>query len=160
MKKFRVPQREVVATVTLYGGQQRRGRLFVPPSGPRGGPGRLTDRLNDDSERFLALSDEGSGCLVSKDRIVHVDLDSEQGALELEPQVAAHEIRVRVEVAGGSPIEGVLPYTMPPDKERLIDYLNAAPRFIPLLGGEGLVLLNRDYVTAVTGMEHRASETG
>jgi hypothetical protein len=115
--------------------------------------------LNDDSERFLALSDEGSGCLVSKDRVVHVDLDSDQRAVELEPQIDAHEIRVRVEVAGGSPLEGVMPYTMPPDKERLIDYLNAAPRFIPLLGKEVLVLLNRDYVTAVTSLEEQASET-
>jgi hypothetical protein len=52
-----------------------------------------------------------------------------------------------------------MPYTMPPDKERLIDYLNAAPRFIPLLGKEVLVLLNRDYVTAVTSLEEQASET-
>ena len=153
MKKFQVPQRQVRAAVRLHGGAERRGYLYTATSGPGGGPGRLSDRLNDASERFLAMSDEQRGCLLSKNHIVEIELDADQRDVELDAESELHQTRVRLDLAAGQTLEGVIPYTMPPDKERLLDFLNAAPRFIPLLGDEGLALVNIDYVTAVTNLE-------
>jgi hypothetical protein len=158
MKRFRVPRREIRATVLLHGGTERRGTLFASASAPGGGPGRLSDRLNDDTERFLALAEEGPGCLVSKERIVRIDIGADQVETELASQGDAHRVRVRVELAVGPALEGVIEYTMPPGEERLLDYLNAAPRFVPLLGAEGASLLNRDYVTSVTALSGEGAE--
>jgi hypothetical protein len=152
-KRLRVPQREVQAEVELYGRDRRSGHLYVPAIAPGGGAGRLCDRLNDPSEQFLALTDDGPGCLISKDRIVKVVLDADQREVELETEVEMREVKVRVDLAGTDAVEGTLPYNMPPDRGRLIDYLNAAPRFIPLIGSNRFALLNRDYLTVVTNLE-------
>jgi len=151
VKQLRVPQREIQAEILLYGGQRRRGRFYVPASGPDGGPGRLIDRLNDASEGFLALAEEGSGCLVSKQRIVCVELVRDEHEVELTGDES--RVAVRIELAAGPTLEGEMPYAMPPDKSRLIDYLNAASRFIHLLAGERLMLVNRDFLTTVNRLE-------
>jgi hypothetical protein len=148
VKSLRVPQREVRAEIRLHGGQTRSGLLFVPAQGPDGSPGRLTDRLNDADEAFLALRDEATGVLVSKHRIVHVELPRSEVAVEVVDAVT--QVAARVQLADGSALDGVLPYAMPPDRARLLDYLNTAPGFLQLVAGEKLVLVNRDFITTVT----------
>ena len=150
MKMFRVPQREVPVIVELRDGSERRGHLYASASGPGGRPGRLIDRLNDDEERFLPLTDGGRGWLLNKDWIVRVAVDVDHRALELESEAGAHRVEVRFEMASGSAIEGTVFYTMPPDKQRLLDYLNSEGRFIPLRHDGGAWLINRDHITQVT----------
>ena len=152
MKSLRVPQREVHAELRLHGGETRSGLLFVPAAGPDGGPGRLTDRLNDSHEAFLALKEAGAGTLVSKQRIVRVSLAASEREVEVKDQES--RIPALVQLADGTRVEGEVLYAMPADRSRLIDYLNSAPRFIQLIesrvDGDRLVLINRDFLTTVT----------
>ena len=55
MGEFAVPQRQVRVQVLLQDGRQLSGEVYVPETGPYGQPGHLIDRLNQESEDFLAL---------------------------------------------------------------------------------------------------------
>jgi hypothetical protein len=149
MKIFQVPQRTVSVRAYLEGGHELDGVLFAPASGPDGAPGRLCDRLDEEQERFIALRQGEQTDLVNKRSIVWLRLTGEDARLESHEGETAREVRVRVWVDGDRVVEGMVAYTMPPEKARILDYLNAAPPFVPIHGEEGLTLVNRDRVLRV-----------
>ena len=142
--------------VELHDGNERRGILYAAASGPGGGPARLIDRLNDGDERFLPLTDGKQGWLLNKDWIVRIAVAADHQALELESDAGTRRVEVRLEMAAGPALEGSIFYTMPPDKRRLLDYMNAGGRFIPLRQGGGAWLVNRDYVAQVIDKSEQA----
>ena len=153
MKIFEVPRRQIEARVIVSGGETMVGVLYTAATGPTGGPGRLSDRLNDPQEAFLPLATPHRRCLLNKERIVEVHVAIADEELEFPEGAAAHRAQVRVTLAGGSDLEGSILYTMPSGQERLLDYLNAAPRFLPVLCGETVILVNRSYVVAIVGID-------
>jgi hypothetical protein len=153
MKMFQVPRRAVDVQVLLRSGIELPGTLYAAASGPDGRPGRLGDRLNEDAERFVALRSGDDGCLLNKSWILMVQLDLAEEAQELEQTAAMREVQVRLKLAGGTVLEGRLPYSMPPGRGRLIDYLNEAPHFIPLICSDRLTMVNRDFVVKIRAVE-------
>ncbi len=149
MDLFRVPRRETAVRVLLDDGRILDGEFFTAVQGPDGLPGRVVDRLNDSSEEFLALRAAEDRFLLNKSGIVSVQIEGERTEiLGIEPG-AGREIPVRLGLAGGTGLVGRLVIAMPPERSRVIDYLNSVPRFFPLLG-EGLVtLVQRTYVVSV-----------
>ena len=133
MLTYRVPQRQVRVRVHLRQGDPLPGSLFVPADGPGGSVSRLSDRLADPRDRFLALSHENTSRLISHDWILYVELLSdEDAAIEIEPG-AGDPVAVTCRLADGSALEGEVSFAMPPGRERLIDYLNSQPHgFVPL----------------------------
>jgi hypothetical protein len=158
MEKYRVPQREFPVRITLVNGETLDGVLFAPATGPDGAPGRLVDRLNDAEEHFLPLARSGQAGLLQKGSVVAVHLDPVLGAAELHDGEHAREVRIRVILETNLELEGDVNYTMPPEKGRILDYLNAAPRFVPLLTGEGTTLFNRERVVRVEALAEPESE--
>ncbi len=146
MTSFRVPQRRVEARIRLGDGRQLQGTLFTAEAGPGGAPGRLADRLNDAQERFFPFVADGVGRLLNKSGVVLVVLGAGAGEAELPAEVADREVAVRLTLRSGEEIQGHLPYTMPPERGRLLDYLNSASRFVPIRVGEELCLVNLRYV--------------
>jgi hypothetical protein len=149
MKIFQVPQREVQVQVILEGGQELEGTLYAPTAGPSGGPGSLSDRLNDDREQFLPLVGAESACLVSKSWIVAIRLSQGEEKLEFQESDQAKECSVILTMKGGLKLSGRLQYTMPVEKRRILDYLNAAPQFIPLLENGRVALINRSFMVRI-----------
>jgi hypothetical protein len=153
MKVFQVPQREVQVEVLLSGGERLNGTLYAPQAGPSGGPGRLSDRLNDGEERFLPLvADEGAH-LVSKSRVMAIHLPPGEEDLEFEEGDQAKECSVELYLEGGVVLTGSLKYIMPVERLRIIDYLNAAPEFIPLLDNGRVVLVSRRFLVRIRDLE-------
>jgi len=144
MEELRVPQRKVQVRVLLAGGTELDGLLFAPAQGPDGRPGRLIDRLNDTSEGFLPLVRGQEKWLLSKSWLVSITL--EPGEDDREPIDGEDVQRVAIELFGGGHVEGELRYTMPATRARLLDYVNAAPRFVRLLRDDGLSVVNRDFI--------------
>lgn len=154
MDQFRVPQRRIAVALTLAGGEEIEGELYAPTAGRDGAPGRLGDRLNDEHERFLPLSSASGGILIGKRSIVAVRLGPEDSAIEMGEQDPAREVRlIRVSLENGAALEGRVAYTMPPERRRLMDFLNAAPRFVPLLDGETVTLINTERVVEVRRLD-------
>lgn len=143
MLTYRVPQRKVQVVVHLTQGDPLVGKLFVPAEGPGGKPVRLSDRLAEPGDRFLALVQEDNSRLISRNLIVRVELLVDEDAeSEMEPG-AGEPILVTCRLADGSILEGTVSFAMPPGRERLIDYLNSRPEgFVPLRTGKTLSLVH------------------
>lgn len=148
MHTLRIPQRMVPVRVLLADSQTVEGGFYVPAIGPDGRPGRLLDRLNDDAEEFVPLAGRYE-TLLSKSSIVYVQLASGQERLEGIEATLAREQQVRLVLSLGNTAEGWLRYLMPEEKARLLDYLNVAPRFIPLIGAQRVTVVNRRFITSV-----------
>jgi hypothetical protein len=162
MKIFRVPQREIVAHITMEDGEILKGILFVPATGHGGGPGRLSERLNDveERERFIPLAQESNAFLVNKTRMMLVELPPGEEELEFPEVESGREREVEVGMKGGLQLAGRLKYTMPVEKERILDYLNAAPLFIPMLRNGRAVLLNSRYLVRIKDLESGSGGQG
>ena len=148
MDTLRIPQRMVPVRVLLADSQVVEGGLYVPAVGPDGRPGRLLDRLNDDAEEFMPLAGRYE-TLLSKSSIVHVQLASGHERVEGIEDTLAREQQVRLVLRRGSPVQGWIRYLMPEEKARLLDYLNVAPRFIPLIGTRRVTVVNRCFIVSV-----------
>ena len=56
---------------------------------------------------------------------------------------------MRISLAGGTSLLGRLAIRMPPERARVLDYLNSAPRFVPLLGERQVTLVQKHFVVTV-----------
>ena len=154
MEIFRVPKREVPVRVSMDNGQTLDGILFVATVGTDGRLGRVLDRLNDTEEEFLPLACGEDHLLLNKSGVMMVEEPEEKD--QLDSDAGAEEMPVRVTLIGGTNLVGRLRMRMPPERARVLDYLNAAPRFIALFGENGATLIQRSYIMYVRTL---ASET-
>lgn len=153
MKIFQVPQREVRVEAILGGGERLEGALYAPTAGPGGGPGRLSERLNDGDEHFLPLVSEDGAHLICKDWLMVIRMPEGEEELEFEQSDQVRDCRVEMHLEGGSVLTGRLKYLMPLEKRRILDYLNAAPRFITLLENGRAILVNRRFLIRMRDLE-------
>jgi len=154
METLRVPKRAVEVRLLLEGGESLEGALYVPPTGPYGGPGRLIDRLNDEAEAFMPLVSDGSHThLVSKTRILTLEIEAGQEDLEPIDTFASRELLVSIETVGGLTLSGRLVFVMPPGQRRTLDFLNAAPPFISLADEDKTTLIRRSGIISVREQE-------
>jgi len=159
MDTLRVPKRAVEVRLLLEGGESLEGELYVPPTGPYGGPGRLIDRLNDEAEAFMPLVSGGLHThLVSKTRILTLEIAAGQEDHEPIDTFASRELDVTVDAIGGLTLSGRLVFVMPPGQRRTLDFLNAAPSFISLANEDKTTLIRRSGIISVR--EHEENPTG
>lgn len=138
----------VPVRVRLEDGRALDGGFYVPTMASEGRPGRLLDRLNDDTEYFLPLAGRYE-TLLNKEWIVTVQLASGHDQLEGIEEDFASEQRVRIDLAAGESLEGWIRYLMPEEKTRLLDYLNCAPRFIAVMSEPRVTLVQRRFIVGV-----------
>jgi hypothetical protein len=155
---FRVPKDPVSVSLTLEGGLRVRGRLYLcPEAGGHAGRERVLELLTSDAP-FLPVTDETGTRLVNKRRIVTLEIEDRYDAeLEEEETGPGLEVPVLVHLCGVSAeaalLEGRIALVMPPGHLRLLDYLNAAGRFFPVLTGpSGVTLCSVKHVVAVRGL--------
>ncbi len=153
MNDLAVLQREVEVELHLQDGRDLEGTMFVPLIGPDGGPGHLIDRLNEESEEFVALRENQRIHLIHETRILTVRVDDdaveERVEREIEEAPSSHRLLVKMHLTSEAEIIGQLSYVQPQDHERLQDYLNTARRFIPLRVQSQLLYVNRQQVVSV-----------
>lgn len=145
MIEYQVPRREVGATVVLDDGRRLECQLFTAVSSPEGGPQRVLERLNDSQEEFVPVSCGDDRFLVSKPGIVTVQI-TQQDELDAMESDAGREAPVRLCLAGGLSLVGRFRIVMPPERSRVLDYLNEAARFVPLFGEDRVTLVQRSYI--------------
>ena len=56
---------------------------------------------------------------------------------------------VGMHLTGGINLVGRFEISMPPERSRVIDFLNVASRFVPLFGEDRVTLVQRSYIVAV-----------
>jgi hypothetical protein len=90
--------------------------------------------------------------LLNKAGIIWVQLTGATAA-EVGDVDAGRPAPVRFTLAGGLSLVGTLSIVMPPERARVIDYMNAAGRFVPLFGDGLVTLVRRSFVVSVRSAE-------
>lgn len=149
MEQLRVPQRQVEVTLRLDSGRQLRGRLFVTDVAAGGGRAyTLLDRLNESGDRFVPFEGD-ERTVVACASILYLVYERRPDAEELEVEEADASPSVAITLRDGSELSGEVRFNMPPDRRRLLDFLNAAPAFFALSKGDRRWLVNRDAIQEI-----------
>ena len=147
MDELRVPTVAVPAEVLCQDGRRLVGTVFVPAAASHhDGPTRPEEWINDGRE-FFALLPEGAASPVI--------LNKEQLVADTVPAAADTgfhaDVLREVEIeAGGVTLVGTLHVDMPENHQRVLDYLNLAPAFVPLYAGSRLHLVHKRHVARLT----------
>lgn len=158
---LRVPTATFVAVVQLAGGQEIRGRFFVPShTSLHPGPMRPDERLNDDSDFFPFLpADAAEPVILNKRQVAWVSFDFRSFPTpsgDESPEVHSRpEQRVSVWCRDRL-LEGVLLIDLPEDKSRVLDLLNQPERFLRIRDGDLLHYVSRDHISKVVELTGRA----
>jgi hypothetical protein len=114
------------------------------------GPESPLDMLNR-PEAFFAMTLEGEQpVLLAKSQVVALRLPAEAAGGDPARESAARRMEMAVEFSDGTRLEGAVLLELPPDRLRLLDFLNFAPAFFGLRTGADLQVVNRSHVRAVS----------
>jgi hypothetical protein len=156
MDMYRIPRREVPVRILLDDGRTLDGTLFTAETGPGGPPEDVLHYLNETGEGFVPLLCGRDSFLLNKAGIVWAQLTGEAAREIAGGAIDARHVPARVSLAGGLSLFGTLAIAMPPERSRVVDYLNAAGRFLPLLSEGTVTLVQCRFVVTVrsgTGAE-------
>jgi hypothetical protein len=156
MDDLKVPKRRVPVSVTLAGGLQTRVAFFLADVAP-GHPGHecLCDLLEDDAP-FLPAVDMVTGAITFISRaalvVAEAGVDADRGPGD--DLGLPTEFAVEVTVVEGQRLRGYVSYVRPPDRARLVDFLNDDRQFLPLHGdGDTVRFVHKRYVSRIDPLE-------
>jgi hypothetical protein len=153
MEIYRIPRREIPVRVLLDDGRTLDGTLFTHESGPGGRPQDVLHHLNESEGDFVPLVCGRDSFLVNKAGIVWVELAGEPAQEITSNAVGAQHVLARLRIAGGASVAGTLAIVMPPERSRVLDYLNAAGRFVALFREGTVTLVQRHFIVTVRSGE-------
>lgn len=151
MEDLRVPKHRAAVEVLLPGGACRPVALFLAEAAPgHAGPERPSDLLNGAGE-FMPAFDEERGVMsflqrgaIALLRVPRALEEDEADALTLPTE---HEVEVHL--GDGTVLSGLVSFVRPPERSRLVDFLNEAPPFFKLLEPGSVALVNKRHVSRV-----------
>jgi hypothetical protein len=146
MNELRVPTVALPAEIVCADGRTLLGRIFVPAAASHHeGAMRPEEWINEPRWFFPFLPDDATGPLIlNKEQLVLVSV----GFTPSEDH-AELERAVRIDCAGRT-LEGNLHIEMPTNQQRVLDYLNQPPSFVPLFAGDRVHLVHKRHVTRIT----------
>lgn len=151
MDELRIPKRRVEVELVLAGHGARRVVLFLSDFAVgHDGAERVSDLLNDPPD-FLPARDLATDqvLFVQREQVVVARVAREPEPEDAERYTLPTEHEVVLLLADGQRVSGLVTYVLPPDRSRLVDYLNAAPPFVRVHEGEREAYVNRRYVVCV-----------
>lgn len=154
MDAYRIEKARQQVTLTLVGGDELRGHIFIPilPSGHDAEVDPAA--LFNDAEPFFPLElDGGDVLLVSKSRVVEVAGLPMREQDEVLRESAPMSL-LQIVLAGGVAHFGSMRLDVRADRPRLLDLLNDShDRFIPLYTDHGIRLVNRALIECVRPLD-------
>jgi hypothetical protein len=153
---YRIETTQKAVILIMLGGEELPGKVFIHSSSYR--PFELEDvseLFNSDSP-FLPLELEtGEVILVSKERVAEVAADRSDEPSEQPPRGApAPTALLQIVLVGGEVRLGSIRLEAPPDRARVLDYLNAlTSRFLTLHTSNEARLINRSLIDRVRPLD-------
>lgn len=150
---YRIPRREVEARILLDDGRTLDAALFTADVATGGRAEDVLHLLNGTDVEFVPVVSGKDSFLLGKAGLIWVQLTGEPAREIAREAEAGRRVPVRLSLAGGMSVVGTLMILMPPDRSRVVDYLNAAGRFLPIFG-EGIVtLVQRRFIVSARSSE-------
>lgn len=151
MDELRIPKRRVPVDVVLPGGVTRNVLVFLSEAAPgHEGPERLSDLLNG-SDAFIPAQEANGGGMTFLHRtsiaVARVAAEFDLDAASFTPET---EHEVEIALADGSHLCGRVRYSLPPERARLVDFLNRAEPFFRLVERDAVALVGRAHVARVS----------
>ncbi|MGZ6143313.1 MAG: hypothetical protein ACXWLM_08240 [Myxococcales bacterium] len=147
--ELRVPKRRAQVEVLLPGGAARQVTVFLAEYAPRhSGPERLSDLLNAQDD-FVPAVDVATDTMTFLNRhgIAAARVEREwELAGELE---GGEQHEVELTLVDGTTLRGTVAFVMPPERARLLDFLNDAQPFVRLAEKEKVALVNKRHIARV-----------
>jgi hypothetical protein len=137
-------------------GRTLEGTIFTAELGSGGRPENALQHLNEPGEDFLPVLCGGYSVLVNKTGILWVQLSDSAAEEIAEDAGSGRRVPVRLTLSGGIGILGTVVIVMPLERSRVVDYLNAAGRFFPVFGEDGVKLIQRRFVVTLSSGEGTA----
>jgi hypothetical protein len=153
MQEYSIPRWQTPVELTLVDGARRTVDVFLMERvGESARPERVSERF-DGMEEFVPILDPSTGKvgLVGRAGIVSI-----RTATQFEPiDPVAYPLRegVRITTVEGATLIGSLVWSGPPGHTRLQDALNGPGRFIRVLEGDAVLLVNKAHVLSVDPSE-------
>jgi hypothetical protein len=146
-----VNTRRLRVDLLLTGHRTITGDIHLQPlAAHHTGPETAVDLFNR-NEQFFAVTLEGEQPLfLAKSQVVYLKLPPQPPIEDPDRATAARRLDLEVELADGTLLEGLVSLEMPPDRLRILDFLNYAPRFFAVWTPETVRVVNRDHVRAVS----------
>lgn len=151
MNQFRVPKRRAEVEIVLPGGASHSLAVFLAEFAQNHvGAERLSDLLNG-SHDFIPAVDPARDEVTFLNRasiaVARIAPDFETGGESDYTLPSEHE--VEISLVDGTLISGLVSFVLPPERSRLIDFLNDAPPFFRVLEPERISLVNKRHVARV-----------
>jgi hypothetical protein len=110
---------------------------------------QIADRLVDPSERYVPLATTNRHILLNTSAIVTVRVAREE--VLAQTTEGLRELHVRLKLTAGMTLTGKIHSFLPPAYSRTLDYLNRkTKKFVPLIEGNKVTLVNDDHIVGVT----------
>jgi hypothetical protein len=155
--ELKVPKRQVRVEVTVAGAPPLQLHLFQSEHAmSHSGRERPSDLLNSGLPFLPALGLDGVAQVLRRDAVLRMTVprgaevaseDPTDDGLELEEVV-----RLDLEVAfdTGDTARGLLVFVQPPNRRRLVDYLNDCPTFFCLRDGDQVHVVNKTRIARIS----------
>ncbi len=155
MTDLRVPTTRQPVTITCTDGRAFDGDIFMPSQSSRHPGAMRPDEWSDTVPTFFPFRVRDSVCstIFNLDAVVAftVPVDATHAETENDAQLDAPVARVAVDASGTS-FEGRMTIDMPPDRQRVADWLNAPAAFVTVRAGGTHHLIHKRHITRVVEM--------
>jgi len=142
----------VRAEVLVTGGRSLIGFLHLQPLALfHSGPETPEDALNRE-EAFFPLTSENQTIFLAKSQVIAVTV-STVPVRDPDRVEAARTLGMQVELSDGSEFVGAVTSELPPDRARVLDFLNHATGFFCLVDQDAMRFVNRTHVRLVTPLD-------
>lgn len=153
---YRIETTRKAVILTMLGGEEVRGNVFIHFSSYR--PFELEDvseLFNAETPFFPLELDKDEVILIAKERVAELAADRGEAPSDLAPRdVPAPTALLQVHLIGGEVRLGSIRLDAPPDRARVLDYLNALrSRFLTLYTSNEARLINRSLIDRVRPLD-------
>jgi hypothetical protein len=156
-EQYRVPKREVIAEVVLFGQPPASMTIFLGERAEtHSGYERPSDLLNGAGAFIPAAEKKGGLVLLRRDAVTILsvpDSDELGGGDPRAEELAADQatmLQVEIVLEDGSKVGGSLVYLMPEGERRLQDFLNLPDGFLVLRDRGKVRLVNKNRIARIT----------
>jgi hypothetical protein len=153
---YRIQTSRKAVILTMLGGEELRGSAFIHFSSHR--PFALeevSELFNSETPFFPLELESGEIILVAKERVAEIAEDRGEDALDLAPRdLPSPTALLQIMLVGGEIRLGSIKLEAPPDRARVLDYLNAlTSRFLTLYTSNEARLINRSLIERVRPLD-------